>query len=368
MPNKKGVSSAAPSFVQQTIKQLGQDRSASPQKRRRQQSGEPVGTLDQIKELIETQMSEFGKLKEEFQGIADTMKAELSSLKERMKDLEDHTNRKDEELDNIEKRLRLSEEKVGALQKQIEENEVISRLPTLIFSGPAVEKTASPPRLARPAGDRLTLAGSTSPAAPRAGGPGREPGADPEPEPDRESESRREEAGLDATEQQRRTEQPTSYAGAAAAPARDGDRRDGSTAAGPPPRQAEDVEATLISLLNSAFPGLDLQRSDIERAHRTGKKIWCRFVKSGAGSVRDQLYNGRLSLRGNRKGDELYISECLTKARQEIFGKLLALKKEKKIYTVFSRYGSVFVKEQQYGRNVRVDDMAALQALGATAR
>ena len=132
--------------------------------------------------------------------------------------------------------------------------------------------------------------------------------------------------------------------------------------------RAEDVEATLISLLNSAFPGLNLQRSDIERVHRTGKKIWCRFVKSGAGSIRDQLYNGRLSLRGNGRGNELYISECLTKARQEVFAKLLALKKQKKIYTVFTRYGSVFVKEQQYGRNVRVDDMNAVDGLGFSTR
>ena len=367
MPNKKGGSSA-PSFVQQTIRQLGQDRSASPQKRRRQQSGEPPGTLDQIRELIETQMCEFGKLKEEFQCIADTMKAELSSIKERVKDLEDHTNRKDEEIEGMEKRLKQAEERVVTLQKQVEENEVISRLPTLIFSGPAVEKSASLPRLARPAGDRMTLAGPNSPAAPRAAGPGREPGTEPEPEPDRESEPRREEAGPDAAEPQRGSEQPTSYAGAAAASARDGGRRDGPTAAGLPPHQAEDVEATLISLLNSAFPGLGLQRSDIERAHRTGKKIWCRFVKSGTGSVRDQLYNGRVSLRGRRRGNELYISECLTKARQEVFAKLLALKKEKKIYTVFSRYGAVFVKEQQYGRNVKVEDMNALRALGFASR
>ena len=153
MPNKKGGSSAAPSFVQQTIRQLGQDRSASPQKRRRQHSGEPTGTLDQIKDLIETQMSEFTKLKEEFQCIADTMKTELTSLKDRVKDLEEHTNRKEEELQSMEKRLKQSEEAVEALQKQLEENEVISRLPTLIFSGPAVEKSASLPRPARPAGD-----------------------------------------------------------------------------------------------------------------------------------------------------------------------------------------------------------------------
>ena len=193
------------------------------------------------------------------------------------------------------------------------------------------------------------MAGSTSPAERGAGG-----GSGPEP-------------GTDAAEQQRCRQQPSSYAEAATTPAEGGARRD-ATVATPLARPTEDVEAALITMLNSAFPDLGLQRSDIERVHRTGKKIWCRFVKSGAGSKRDQLYNGRLSLRDNRKGNELYISECLTKARQELFAKLLAYKKDKKIYTVFTRYGSVFVKEQQYGRNIRVDDASALTALGVDGR
>ena len=184
MPNKRGGSSTAPSFVQQTIRQLGQDRSASPQKRRRQQDGEPTGALEQIKELIETQMSEFAKLKEEFQCIADTMKSELNSLKLRVSDLEEHTNRKDEELEDMGRRLTVSEETVFALQKQLEKNEVLSRLPTLIFSGPAVEKSESLPRSARSAGDGLTgltLTGPTSSAASAAGGAGTASGPEPEP-------------------------------------------------------------------------------------------------------------------------------------------------------------------------------------------
>ncbi|KAF0306495.1 uncharacterized protein FJT64_022014 [Amphibalanus amphitrite] len=45
-------------------------------------------------------------------------------------------------------------------------------------------------------------------------------------------------------------------------------------------QQPEDVEATVVTLLNSTFPGLNMQTSDIDRAHRSRDKIWCRFVKS----------------------------------------------------------------------------------------
>ena len=123
------------------------------------------------------------------------------------------------------------------------------------------------------------------------------------------------------------------------------------------------MEATLITLLNSAFPDLHLQAGDIDRAHRARDKIWCRFVKSGSGSVRDRLYNGRLGLRNNRGGNELYISESLTRYRQEIFTECLAMKKRGKIYTVFTRYGSVYLKEKRHGYNVRVDDWDALHGL-----
>lgn len=86
-------------------------------------------------------------------------------------------------------------------------------------------------------------------------------------------------------------------------------------------------------------------------------------MKSGSGSVRDRLYNGRLELRNIKGGDKLYISESLTRYRQEIFTECLALKKQGKIHTVFSRYGSVYVKEKRHGYSVRVDDWGALRGL-----
>lgn len=79
--------------------------------------------------------------------------------------------------------------------------------------------------------------------------------------------------------------------------------------------------------------------------------------------MRERIYNGRLGLRHNTRGNELYISECLTRYRQEIFTECLALKKQGKIYTAFTRNGSVYLKEKKHGYNVRVDGWEALRDL-----
>lgn len=195
-------------FIQQKIQQL-QPRSTSPQKRRRPESGETAETgMEVVKEMIERQMAEFSKLRDEFQGIADSIKTELGTLKVRVKDLEEHTNRKDAELDSMNQRLRASENMCYDLQEKVHANEVISRLPTLIFSGPAVANSA--------------------------------------------------------------------------------------------PLRSSAVRSALTSL---------------------------------------------------------------TRYRQEIFTECLAMKKRGKIYTVFTRYGSVYLKEKRHGYNVRVDDWDALHGL-----
>ena len=70
----------------------------------------------------------------------------------------------------------------------------------------------------------------------------------------------------------------------------------------------------------------------------------------------------RLELRGR----ELYINESLTKLRGLIFRSLLAAKREKKIYTVYSRGGQVYFKERQHGVGTRVDSLKRLRELGHT--
>ena len=68
----------------------------------------------------------------------------------------------------------------------------------------------------------------------------------------------------------------------------------------------------------------------------------------------------RLELRGR----ELFVNESLTKLRGQIFRSLLAAKREKKIYTVYSRGDHVFFKQQQHGVGKRVDSLQRLRDLG----
>ena len=311
--------------------------------------------MDAVKEFIEDQKSEFQKLRDKFKEIADSMKTELSSIKERITDLENHVNRKDQEFEELSMRLRRSEDTVKILQHQLDANEVVSRLPTLVFSGPAIERLAS--RQARPAG-AAPRPPDPVPAAEAADQQGRTAGAGGPGPPD---------GSARTTAPPLQPAQEGGPAGPGPAHGSRGGRPGdfGGAASSQAERRSREQtqENALISLLNSAFPGLNLQASDIDRFHGNGKKIWCRFVRSGPGSIRDRLYRERFTLRSRDRENALFIHESLSKTRQEIFQKLLDLKRNKKLYTVFSRHGSVFFKEIQYGQNTRVDDLETLHGL-----
>ena len=296
----------------------------SPSKRKRSSPGTDrvPAEMDSIRELLEEQFEKFAKLKEDFQEIADSMKAEFGALKQRVHDLEVHIERKDEETEILQEKVQRYEEQIVLLESRIDANEANSRLPTLVLSGPAVARSA-PGRRSSPG----SAGSSTSPgtrAAPSGAGGGGPPGSTSGPAPDPASQSS-------------------------------------------VPRE-EDVPATVVDVLNASMPGLNLQENDIARAHRdrSGKKIWCCFVRSGPGSVRDEVYSRRLSLKSNTRDNALFINESLSKMRLEIFNELLSLKRQKKVYTVFTRNGIVFYKDRQYGQNVRVDEASKLAELRAS--
>ena len=142
-----------------------------------------------------------------------------------------------------------------------------------------------------------------------------------------------------------------------------GDRR-GTRGTGDGDRdEREDVNVLIIHTLNRVMPGLNMSASDIDRAHRLpgpNNRVIVRFVCSGQGSVREQVFSRRLELRGK----ELFINESLTKLRNQIFRSLLAAKRENKVYTVYSRGGHVFYKEKQYGVGKRVDSLQSVRELG----
>ena len=129
--------------------------------------------------------------------------------------------------------------------------------------------------------------------------------------------------------------------------------------------EREDVDALVVNTLNRSMPGLNMSASDIDRAHRLpgpNNRVIVRFVRSGQGSVRDQVFSRRLELRGR----DLFVNESLTRLRNQIFRSLLAVKRERRIYAVYSRGGHVFYKAKQHGVGKRVDSLQRVREMGFT--
>lgn len=202
---------------------------------------------------------------EEFQNV---VKQQFSAMGQRLRQVEEKLEKKTKELDEATATIQETQHELKNLQAQVEENERVTRLPSLILSGAAVPK--------KPPQSQLPVTG-------------------------------------------------------------------------------ENVEQLTVDLLRRHFPGLPVTTRDVDRAHRLpgrgDPRIICRFVQSGAGSIRDTVYQNRLDL----KGRQLYISECLTKKRAEVLRILSEAKKAGKLYTAFSRQGHVYYKLEKAGANVRVD-------------
>ena len=140
--------------------------------------------------------------------------------------------------------------------------------------------------------------------------------------------------------------------------------RSGRQSVAPGAGEGEDVNHLVISALQTRMPGLDLEERDIDRAHRLpgpNNRVIVKLVQSGVGSKRDQLLSRRTELRGY---NDLFVNESLTAQNGQIFRALLQAKKDKKIYTVFTRGGVVFCKTDQFSARVRVDSVAKLADLG----
>ena len=257
--------------------------------------------------------------------------------------MERHIEEKDCIIDQLVDELKQSRMEVSALQNRAEDAEINSRLPCVILSGPAMAPRHAP-RLEPPL-----------PAQSAPGAPGRSASAAAA-DPSRGHPMTSRPADLRAREVDGGPSQSRAGAG--------GDRR------GPRGRaeaddgwEREDINALVVNTLNECMPGLNITDRDIDRAHRLpgpNNRVIVRFVRSGQGSVREEVMARRLELRGRN----LFINESLTKLRGQIFRSLLAAKREKKIYTVFTRGGNVFFKEKQHGVSTRVDSLQGLRDRG----
>ena len=307
------------------------DRSESgdsmPVGKRRQALSSPRQTAGEVRELIEdtvegleSRLSLF--LSQELHELKTNLVSKFEALNARIKDLEDHVNEKDIALEKMAEELKETQEEVRKLNDRSEHAEMNSRIPCLVLSGRAMAPRRGP-RLAAP----LQLTGRPAPQ-------GTSTGSDGPSGSSRHSSSA-------------------------------GDRGGGGSAAGGRgEREVEDVNSLVISVVRERFRGLDIADADIDRAHRLpgpNNRIIIRFVRSGAGSVRDQLMMRRMELRGSQ---DLYINESLTAQRSKIQRSLLEAKKNGQLYTVFTRWGHVYYKAEKFGTSTRVDSLEKVRQLG----
>ena len=320
----------------------------------RERSGEPAlisptapgnrrikDQLDSAIDALESRMT--ASLSRDFHELRETLKAEIDKLSDRVKDLEKHVEDRDNTIAELSEDLTQSRREVSALQSRVEDAEINSRLPCLILSGPAMAGRRAP-RLEPP------LPGPAAPGAVDQSQP-----ADP--------------GRGQVTVTSQPAGRPAGVGGGTSGQSARAAGGGGASRAGGGGWEQEDVNELVVSTLNRCMPGLGLSESDIDRAHRlpsrqpgANHRVIVRFVRSGQGSVRDQIMSRRLELRGR----DLFVNESLTRLRNLIFRSLLAAKREGKVYTVYSRGGQVYYKEQQHGVSTRVDSLQRLRDLGFT--
>ena len=281
--------------------------------------------FDAAIESLEDKMTAF--ISSELHSLRDVIQSQLETLSTRLSDLERHTEARDQIIDDLSQELKESREEIARIKARAEESEIISRLPCLVLSGGAMAARPAPPL---PAG------------GPAADGP--PPGAA---------------AGGPPCDQEQRRPAARAGPGEASGAGRGARLRSGENVSEEP----EDIHALVVRTLNQNMSGLNMCENDIDRAHRLpgpNNRVIVRFVRSGAGSVRDRVMWRRLEL----SGKELYVNESLTPLRGQIYRSLLNAKKEKKLHTVFTRGGHVFFKPEKFGKSVRVDSLDRVRELG----
>lgn len=123
-------------------------------------------------------------------------------------------------------------------------------------------------------------------------------------------------------------------------------RRDCLVINGLPEVTAETDEKTFVTFVQSKFPDVTINVSDISKAHRLptrdnrdnrrqGRPM---VVKFATHKKKDELYSGRKTL----KGTNVYMNELLTKKRAELHRFCISNIKERK--TVWTKDGKVFVR------------------------
>ena len=131
--------------------------------------------------------------------------------------------------------------------------------------------------------------------------------------------------------------------------------------------QAHTQREEALQLIRSVvheYLKLKLDGAQVKTGFRTSNgKILIEFTSAAPGSDRDVLFRSKAKLRGSG----LFIAESLTPRRQAIFSDLLQLKREKKIFSVFTRSGNILACRSRDTAPLRIADPEAVRQLSRSA-
>lgn len=126
----------------------------------------------------------------------------------------------------------------------------------------------------------------------------------------------------------------------------------------------EDIVEKTIKLINDNFSTQSVDKKDFSAVHRLSNEntVICAFVNK---NLRNAIYDERLSLRRREVGRDgrLYVNESLTKSKREIFSKLLEMRKEKRIWTAFTKNGIPCCKMTKDSPSIKVLTLRQLDQL-----
>lgn len=129
-------------------------------------------------------------------------------------------------------------------------------------------------------------------------------------------------------------------------------------------REGEDVRALAVQVLKENFPKLTISKGDFSAVHRlaTENCVICAFKDR---NLRNEIFEERVSLR-NRQVEfrkRLYVNESLTKNKAQIFNRLLSLKRDQRIWTVYTRGGIPVARIQKESPPTRVYSLKQLELI-----
>ena len=128
-------------------------------------------------------------------------------------------------------------------------------------------------------------------------------------------------------------------------------------------KRTVDEEVLLVRKCCPSHLYLDVWYDRVDR----GKTIVCQFARWGQGSVRDRIYDSRMSLMRDTNGqmrdrsEQLFVNEKLTHGARAAYLKLREEKRSGRIHSVYTKHGIIHVRIKQHGAKVRVYNRATCE-------